>query len=657
MTTGSTLLGDTWTWNGTTWTQLTRPPVPAAREGASMAYDPATQTAALFGGQITGSTDLGDTWTWNGTNWTPLSPGHEPSSPGSGLGGLRPQRPGAPALWGSQRRPARQERHLGLERHQLDPAGPATSPPGRSIAAMASGPEPGQVLLFGGLRGGLGLGDSWTWNGSTWTQVTGSGPVARSGADMAADTATGQLVLFGGLGNSSFPNDTWNYGPVETPTATSLAAAPSTVGFGAPVTLTASLAPATGPTGTVTFSDTANGQTTTLGTENVSAGTATYTGALPAVGVNALTASYSGDTAYGGSTSATVNVTVTAPRGLLTVTQLRFSGPNGGGDGYVDLQNTSSTMALPLAGWSLGVATTGGTSTVALPSGTTIPPGGHFLVTGSDYSLASVAAADLPSLPSGVTGVALDPPTSGGPATDQVGYPVTAGYYGGSGLPSLSGSPSDQYAFVRAGSQTQPTNSGNNATDFELVSTDTASFALSGGGSAQAVLGSPSPLSLTSAQQKDSLVPSTLVVPSAGSTSCPNRVVTAGGANTPTTLVINRTVTNSTGKPITSLVFRITTLTQQYGPPSGSHAWLTVVGSADPSTVTCGATHYSADGLSLNGPTNSSGGGLGTTLSPSEVSPGNPLAPGASIVVSFEFVVTQGGSFTVGYDTDVTLGS
>ena len=372
-------------------------------------------------------------------------------------------------------------------------------------------------------------------------------PSARGYMSMTYDSGGSYDLLFGGANQTGAFDDTWVASSIPG-VATSLGASASTVGFGAPVTLTASLAPATGPTGTVTFRNTANGQTTTLGTENVSAGTATYTGALPAVGVNALTASYSGDTAYGGSTSATVNVTVTAPRGPLTVTQLRFSGPNGGGDAYVDLQNTSSTLALPLAGWSLGVATTGGTSTVALPSGTTIPPGGHFLVTGSDYSLASVAAADLPSLPSGVTGVALDPPTSGGPATDQVGYPVTAGFYGGSGLPSLSGSPSDQYAFVRAGSQTQPTNSGDNATDFELVSTDTASFALTGGGSAQAVLGSPSPLSLTSAQQKDSLVPSTLVVPSAGSTSCPNRVVTAGGANTPTTLVINRTVDQLDGQ-------------------------------------------------------------------------------------------------------------
>ncbi len=444
------------------------------------------------------------------------------------------------------------------------------------------------------------------------------------------------------------------------PTTTTLSASTSSTSFGSSVTLTAAVTPTSPvPTGTVSFSDSANGQTSDLGTESLSSsGVATYTGTLPAVGVNAITATYPGDATYTASTSTpATDVTVSAPSGLLTVTQVRFSGPAGESDAYVDLENTSTSMSLPLDGWSIGLST-GPLShnSIPLPSGVTLAPGGAYLVAGSAYSLTSVAAADVISpVLAGVDGVFVSPPSGGGAPTDQVGYPDQGGYFGGAGLPYLSGTPSDQYAIIRMGSQTQPTNSGDNSRDFQLVSTDTASFPLVGGGSAQSVLGSPSPLSATSAQQMDSLVPSTLVVPSAGATSCPNRVVTAGSGTNPTTLVLNRTVTNSTGKPITSLLFRITTLTQQYGPPSGSHAWLTAIGSADPTTITCGTTHYSADGLSLNGPTPSSGGGLGTTLSPSEVSASNPLLPGASIVVSFEFVVTQGGSFTVGYDTDVTL--
>jgi hypothetical protein len=46
----SILLGDTWTWDGSTWTQQHPVPSPSARTDASMAYDAATGTVVLFGG-------------------------------------------------------------------------------------------------------------------------------------------------------------------------------------------------------------------------------------------------------------------------------------------------------------------------------------------------------------------------------------------------------------------------------------------------------------------------------------------------------------------------------------------------------------------------------------------------------------------------------
>ena len=60
---------DTWTWDGTTWTEQFPPVSPPARTGyGNMVYDAATQTVVLFGGSniagVAGS--LNDTWTWNG---------------------------------------------------------------------------------------------------------------------------------------------------------------------------------------------------------------------------------------------------------------------------------------------------------------------------------------------------------------------------------------------------------------------------------------------------------------------------------------------------------------------------------------------------------------------------------------------------------------
>ena len=79
-------LNDTWTWNGTTWTERSPATSPPARYFASMAYDPATGNMVLFGGD--GSSGyLGDTWTWNGITWTerppapPLRPASSPPWP------------------------------------------------------------------------------------------------------------------------------------------------------------------------------------------------------------------------------------------------------------------------------------------------------------------------------------------------------------------------------------------------------------------------------------------------------------------------------------------------------------------------------------------------------------------------------------------------
>jgi hypothetical protein len=68
---GSTPLGDTWTWNGAAWTQQ-NVVGPNARGYASMAT--MNGTVVLCGGAGTG--DLGglsafdDTWTWDGTRWS-----------------------------------------------------------------------------------------------------------------------------------------------------------------------------------------------------------------------------------------------------------------------------------------------------------------------------------------------------------------------------------------------------------------------------------------------------------------------------------------------------------------------------------------------------------------------------------------------------------
>jgi hypothetical protein len=109
---------------------------------------------------------------------------------------------------------------------------------------------------------------------------------------------------------------------ILTPTTIALVAIPTTFVPNANVRLTATVTPASGPTGTVQFLDTTTGAI--LGSADVSDGVAvlnTTAIGLPPAGPHSLQAIYSGDTTYAGSTSPSIVVVVTAP----TVTTLTVS--------------------------------------------------------------------------------------------------------------------------------------------------------------------------------------------------------------------------------------------------------------------------------------------------------------------------------------------
>jgi Bacterial Ig-like domain (group 3) len=83
---------------------------------------------------------------------------------------------------------------------------------------------------------------------------------------------------------------------------------------GASLTLTATVAPPTGSTGTPTGAVTFLDGSTTLQTVNVdSTGKATYTTSTLSVGSHSLTAQYGGDSNFASSASSEVSVTVNSP--------------------------------------------------------------------------------------------------------------------------------------------------------------------------------------------------------------------------------------------------------------------------------------------------------------------------------------------------------
>jgi len=209
---------DTWSWNGTTWTQL-HPKVDGPGEMAwfSMAYDDATGQEIAVGAYSGCGISTG-MWTWNGTQWTPApqnvvlpdaldsySLAYDAASRTLILVGYpvpsdddasQPSGHSGPETWSWN----------GSHWTLLHPATPAPAVENPSIAYDTATQ---QVVLYGGeivsdssniLQNGAASGATWLWNGTTWAAAaTPVNPPARYGASMAYDPDLGATVIFGGV--------------------------------------------------------------------------------------------------------------------------------------------------------------------------------------------------------------------------------------------------------------------------------------------------------------------------------------------------------------------------------------------------------------------------------------------------------------------------
>ncbi len=214
---GTSTLSDTWTFDGTTWSEATPATSPPARSDAAMDYDAATGQLVLSGGlsTVTPPATLGDTWTYNGTTWAHAS---SPTSPPARSNALFAFDPATSELVLFGGLDANSNTLSDTWLSTVTPTAAtwvAAAPPARSDDVMANDAALGKLVLFGGLSGSnTALSDTWTYNGTSWVQqVPTTSPPARSFASMAYDPASGQLVLFGGLAadNTTTLGDTWVY--------------------------------------------------------------------------------------------------------------------------------------------------------------------------------------------------------------------------------------------------------------------------------------------------------------------------------------------------------------------------------------------------------------------------------------------------------------
>lgn len=214
-------LNDTWIWDGVNWTQKSPSASPPARwNGGYLAYDQAHSQVVLFGGTtiVDGlNTNVNDTWTWNGTNWTQQFPATSPpprsahaltydavnnqvvTFGGSGSGSGSPVILSDTWVWD------------GTTWTQKSPSTIPTSP--RWDYTLAYDALDHRTLLVGGgTPSGTSWGDTWAWDGTNWTQLSVGTPGARAGQAMAYDATDSELVLFGGGSGSTILGDTWALG-------------------------------------------------------------------------------------------------------------------------------------------------------------------------------------------------------------------------------------------------------------------------------------------------------------------------------------------------------------------------------------------------------------------------------------------------------------
>lgn len=139
--------GDTWEYDGGTWTQVATGG-PQRRKRAAMAYDPVRQRSVMYGGVSCGGfggfdTIMNDTWEWDGISWT-----------------------------------------------QRNTAGPNVG----DSARATFDPSRGRVVLHGGINSA----GTWEWTGSAWVGIPTNPQLGRVGHGLAYDSANARLIAHAG---------------------------------------------------------------------------------------------------------------------------------------------------------------------------------------------------------------------------------------------------------------------------------------------------------------------------------------------------------------------------------------------------------------------------------------------------------------------------
>jgi len=366
---------------------------------------------------------------------------------------------------------------------------------------------------------------------------------------------------------------------------------------------------------------------------------------------------------------ATGTITVNNPAGTVLISELRTSGPNGANDDFVELYNNTDA-SIDIGDWSIVKSGASCSTTpviiATIPAGTTLPARGHYLVTGSAYSISSVPGNLLLSVAQDIEddrNVALF--NTANPALlstatrmDAIGFGTNTGnncdlLREGTNLPAAGGSTS-QYSFVRIiriMTTGLTTDTNDNAANFQLVSTTPATPV---GSNATPVLGAPGPENLASHIVRNATIKARLLAPTLASSVDPNRV--RNGTGNSGTLSFRRTLTNNTGQPITSFRFRVNDLSTLGNEVNTSSAQLALTDGVsftydpdnNPNTANTSVLSTTLEAPSATSP----GGGLNTSL---RVNLPQAIAPGATFSINITFNIVRAGNYRFSLNHEALL--
>lgn len=225
-------LGDTWEWDGTSWS-LAAPAdpngqlAPRPRFHPALVHDTALGRTVLSGGSAGEHAILGDTWEWDGLTWTPV----EGSGPEAGrydaaatydelrrhvvlFGGVAARTPGGRPQVMSDTWKREGGAWVRVDPGHTDVLGEPWERPPRwgGFLTTTYDSHRSRVVLFG-TREPAADGEIWEWNGRYWSLAVPAVPQEAewageefTGWAIAYDAARRQTVVFGG---TLTPSHTW----------------------------------------------------------------------------------------------------------------------------------------------------------------------------------------------------------------------------------------------------------------------------------------------------------------------------------------------------------------------------------------------------------------------------------------------------------------